>query len=88
MKTLLCVLCLTLLTASCGKVVVRPTPVSVAPSALIKCQEMPDADSNSMDDYLVLEGIIIDLYEACALRHNEAVDAINDHNKEATNHGR
>ena len=63
-------------------------PVSVAPSALVKCPEMPDAASASVNDYLELEGVMIDLYEACALRHNAAVDAINEHNKEAARGGR
>lgn len=49
---------------------------------------MPDAASASVDDYLELDGIMIDLYESCALRHNTAVDAINEHNKEAARGGR
>lgn len=62
----------------------KPMPVSVAPSALIKCAEIPEPQSKSVDDYLILQGIMIDLYTECALRHNTAVDAINSHNKEAT----
>lgn len=66
----------------------RPMPVSVAPSALVKCPEMPLSASAGVDDYLILDGIMTDLYEACALRHNASVDAINEHNKEAANGGR
>lgn len=66
----------------------KPMPVSVAPSSLAKCLEMPQAASASVDDYLVLEGIMTDLYTQCALKHNTLVDEVNAHNKEATNGGR
>lgn len=77
--TLALVVCLLLSMTACRSISTLQIPVSPPASSMVKCTQMPKLGDPSQDAQSVGLAELIDLYTACALRHNTLVDWNNTH---------
>lgn len=78
--TLATVLCLSLSMTACRSTSTLQTPVSPPASSMVKCPPMVGPEDDSQDAQSDALAGLVDLYVACALRHNTLVDW-NNHGK-------